>query len=103
MWISILPIRQIHPLDDAERNGVRTDPVSSSNQEHDSPEPRRGQAEVTTTPNANALRAKIRARPSDCEKIRSLVILSESKNLSFFCFLALTVEERFFASLRMTK
>ena len=31
------------------------------------------------------------------------VIWSDAKNLSFFEFLELTIEERFFASLRMTK
>jgi hypothetical protein len=36
-------------------------------------------------------------------KTRSFVILSEAKNLCFFCFLVLTIEARFFASLRMTK
>ena len=35
------------------------------------------------------------------ERINS-VILSKAKNLAFFDFLALIIEERFFASLRMT-
>jgi hypothetical protein len=38
-----------------------------------------------------------------CGKTRRSVILSEAKNLSFFYFVVLTIEERFFASLRMTK
>jgi shikimate kinase len=37
-----------------------------------------------------------------CGKTRRSVILSEAKNLSFFDFPVLTIEERFFASLRMT-
>jgi hypothetical protein len=38
-----------------------------------------------------------------CGKSIYSVILSEAKNLSFFYFLVLTIEERFFASLRMTE
>ena len=37
-----------------------------------------------------------------CGKTRRSVILSEAKNLSFFDFPVLTIEERFLASLRMT-
>jgi len=47
-----------------------------------------------------------RAKPRRLNMLREnrqFVILSEAKNLSFFCFLVLTIEERFFASLRMTK
>src|SRR5665213_3738898 len=38
----------------------------------------------------------------DCGKTRGSALLNEAKNFSFAYFLVLTIEQRFFASLRMT-
>jgi hypothetical protein len=61
------------------------------------------QAELARHAEAHSLRHRRLQCLAGCGKTRRSVILSEAKNLSFFYFVVLTIEERFFASLRMTK
>jgi hypothetical protein len=51
---------------------------------------------------ADTIKIKRRQAEQAAEKLDVLSFLSEAKNLSFFELPVLTIEERFFASLRMT-